>query len=155
MRIGRMLLSLLTLLAGVVLLTSCATSPKQHLIANEKGFDREYDHVWTAVVQFFAENNVPIKTLEKVSGLIAAESQSFPKDWSDCGSPGLLSQQGPYGTFNVFVKQAPQERVSVTVNCQFWCERKFSSDPWTRSECSSTGKFEDLLLKYVDLTLKE
>lgn len=47
--------------------------PKQRNIEKERLYNYKYDEVWESVVHSFASKNIPIKTLEKVSGIIVAE----------------------------------------------------------------------------------
>ena len=66
------------------LLTSC--SPKvyivrgQYDVSNSVTTSIPYDQVWNNIIDFFAENSIPIGTLSKDSGLITASNISFEDD---------------------------------------------------------------------------
>ncbi len=138
------------LLFGLII--GCSSMPKRHLFGNETNIKSEYDAVWTAAVAFFAEKNVLIKTIEKTSGLIMAESKTVPDEWIDCGKSGIdESRKGGSGVFNVFIIQEDDGFVKVTVNSQYHCERWETLEEKYLGimECNSTGEFESMLLDYI------
>lgn len=54
-----------------------------------------YDAAWNAVIAYFAENSVPIKTIDKASGLIVTEVQRVaqPNEYAWCGWTVVLSHR--------------------------------------------------------------
>ena len=48
-------------------------APQEKEITKNKSFEVSYDEVWEAIMAYFAFNNIPIKTVEKESGIIVAE----------------------------------------------------------------------------------
>ena len=46
---------------------------QQRQINNQRTFDATFDKVWEAIVAYFAKNNISIETIEKASGIIAAQ----------------------------------------------------------------------------------
>jgi tetratricopeptide (TPR) repeat protein len=126
--------------------------PKQHIFDKQVKIYNEYDIVWSAIISFFAENNVPIRTIEKASGLIVAESQIFPEVWADCGSASFIeTRSDATGTFNVFAVKQTGGGVNVTVNASFYANRYdiLNEEPMPPMQCNSTGEFERMLLGYV------
>jgi hypothetical protein len=142
------------LLAGLfccLLLFGCGTMPTKRVIDNELRIWSNYDAVWGAVVAFFAENNIPVKTMEKSSGFIMAESQIFPKEWIDCGQAGFgETRSSPIGTFNVFVQEINGE-IKVKINTSFHSQRydTLNDRSMGTMECYSTGQFEEMLLSFI------
>lgn len=47
--------------------------PKLIKIENERTYRAKFNKVWESIISFFAYSNIPIKTLEKDSGIIVAE----------------------------------------------------------------------------------
>jgi hypothetical protein len=73
--------------------TSCVTAPKYHSFEKSWTMPSDYDVVWEAIIEFFAENNWPIDTLEKASGIISSEWVGLPRktEICDCGGSGITS----------------------------------------------------------------
>ena len=132
---------------------SCASAPKRYLFDNSATVKSEFDKSWEAVISYFAKNNISIKTLEKESGIIAAEVQAFPKGWIDCGKAGFGAEllDPPAGAFNVFVREVSDGTCEIQVNASFSIEKydTFSNRSAGRVSCNSTGEFEAGLLQYV------
>ena len=123
----------------------CATAPMPRQIVNSFDYgDMEYDSVWSAVVETFAELNLPIDNMEKDSGLITTDHISFLGTGNDgvcdCGGTGILIERARTGKFNVFVKNG-STGVSVRVNAQFEQTLEFDRSLSTR-QCVSTGVLE-------------
>ena len=58
-----------------VLLSGCATVPATYDFDSKKIYNNHKDFVWEGVMNFFAKNNIQIRTIEKASGLIYAETE--------------------------------------------------------------------------------
>lgn len=74
-----------------------------------------FDRTWNTVIDYFADNAIPVKTIDRASGYIAAERIGAGNNakWADCGqlSGPLLSGKGGGGpvapqqaAFNVRVR---------------------------------------------------
>ena len=80
-----------------------------------------FSKTWDAVIDDFASQNVPIKTIDRTSGLIVAERLSVgPEDgklWADCGSDMMIGKLYPTSaTYNVLVRgDSTKSTVRVTV----------------------------------------
>ena len=111
----------LSVLALVVVV--CATVPQPTVFSNSQTYSNDFDSVWTAVIESFADNNWPIDNLEKASGLITTDwlSLSYAQgtELADCGTD-LLAIPGRATTmkFNVFVK-ASGTGAEVRISCVF------------------------------------
>lgn len=106
-----------------------------------------FDKTWAAVVDLFSERNIQIKTIDKASGVIAAEPQSAPNlvsdSLADCGHSttgrGYSPSNGPASAvWNVLVRgDSASSTVRATVRFSFLSRLNGQT-----YECSSTGRWE-------------
>lgn len=113
--------------------------------------DASFGKTWDAVIDVFAFQNIPIRTLERASGFVAAEVSSvelFPQGkthpWADCGrmargiKGGFTNPiwiQPATAFYNVRVKgDSMRSNVQVTVN--------WRSPAATSGNCSTKGVWE-------------
>ena len=139
-----------------ILLTGCATPPTRHHIKSEQEFSVPLDIVWEGVIDFFTKYSIPIKTIEKDSGLIYAEHQynmvhTFT-GWADCGTTGMFSKGiGESLSLNVFVRDHGRENKTVVgVNSVF--KRVVLSTGQVMPNnvnCYSTGVLEGLIFNHI------
>lgn len=148
-------LTLATFCFFTVCLLGCSASkpPKQYTFENKRTFQYDQERVWTSVVEYFAQQNIPIKNMEKVSGFIATEYWIDPT-WSqggildaDCGEWGDAVLSDLSVQFNVFVKNAGDSQTSVQVNTVWRGVWKGYNIILGRTvekpvTCTSTGKLE-------------
>jgi hypothetical protein len=70
---------------------------------------------WDAVIDLFAQRNIPIRTIERASGIIATEGLNVGEDgklWADCGKAGRDRLYPNSAIYNVLVRG---DSVSSTV----------------------------------------
>ncbi len=85
------------------------------------GVNASFNKTWDAVIDDFASQSVPIKTIDRTSGLIVAERLSvgpeLGKLWADCGSDMFQGKLSPTGaTYNVLVRgDSTKSTIRVTV----------------------------------------
>jgi hypothetical protein len=108
-----------------------------------------FGKTWDAVIDVFAVKNIPIRTLERVSGLIAAEPLSVEgvaegkeHPWADCGSTVVHVKKFPVqpnsAFYNVRVKgDSTNSSVLVTV---LWKHIPYGDLPSTT--CNTKGIWE-------------
>ena len=150
------------ILVGMV---GCASFPDPIDTKRRFEFRAPMDTVWEAVIHYFASNQIPIKTLEKASGIVYAERtvRLARKDdeYAECPKGGMyLAETNSRSTqMNVFVAEEETDQVSVTVNIAYqrayskknMMGRVVSSDLY---DCESTGKAEEeiyeLIKEYID-----
>lgn len=152
------------LIAIVLSLTmiSCASyqPPKEYHFDKSKIINKSYDEVWTKVIKWFAENNTPIKTMEKVSGFIATEYQlstNSSTDCLDCGTKGFYQIFKSYtGNFNIHLEKISDTQTKITISTFFKANietinaisgQKSSS----QIDCNSTGVLEKSLLNSLSM----
>ena len=145
-----------------VLLTSCASVPTTYDFDSKRTYSNHKDFVWEAVMNFFAKNNIQIRTIEKASGLIYAETEytrDGVKNLADCGSY-ILEVAGPASAqFNVFVTAEPEGKpTTVTVTTKFRQLWTFGGNENVRP-CNSKGRLEreifDNILAYLQVQYEQ
>ena len=133
----------LGLIAAVVTLAGCympPTSTAPTRAATE--VNASVGRTWDAVIDGFAERNIPIATMERVSGFIATQALTVGAggtEWADCGS-GMGVPLGPdQATYNVRVLgDSTHSTVRVTVR---WTQGgHVPADPLV--ECPTKGAWE-------------
>src|SRR3990172_2171609 len=141
------------ILIFIVLFSCCAHTPANYNVQSKRIYDKNYDEVWASVISIFAEKNIPIKTIEKDSGIIVTENMNIPSSefsafnyvskYCDCGSPGFLFIFKQFtGSYNVFARKTSNDKTSVQLNTSFRAS-KFSGNnfiEWTN--CATTGDLE-------------
>ncbi len=148
---------LYSFLALLVFVTACATvvPPKNYYVKAQDVVSKDFDTTWQRISEFFGQNNINIKAMEKDSGLITAETTRFP-DAFDCGSQSYTKDRDPVGRFNVFaVGEGDFTRVRFTVdasqtrctvNGYGQCLESFQVN------CNSKGTLEESFYNYIKLT---
>lgn len=110
-----------------------------------------FGKTWDAVIDVFSERNIGIKTLDRSSGLVVAETSRVPreneKEWADCGTiPGahpkslaaaaLVAKTAQY---NILVR-GDSTRATVKATVQF---KNPDLVMWAKTdECQSRGVWE-------------
>jgi hypothetical protein len=136
-----------TLLAFAM--AGCATAPQTHQFQNTVTTSLPYDAAWSNIMDFFSSRNIQIKTIEKDSGIIYAESTTVDQRFADCGNPGLAVPLQNTASFNVFVRPLDSELTQLTVNSQHKQLRQFGGYPPVVVDCNSTGSLETAILQSV------
>jgi hypothetical protein len=75
---------------------------------------------WNAVIDVFSDRNIPIRTIDRSSGLIATDQLTVSAEdvkWADCGSHSMSGTIAPQrAVYNVLVRgDSTQSTVKVTV----------------------------------------
>lgn len=126
-----------------------------------KTYGRGYEYVWASVVQTFEQNNIPIKSMDKDSGIIVSREKSLETkdqghggilnaDDFDCGKPGTFGHfSKTTGSVTVVVKNRKSEGLTtVQVEASGKAlERGYAGLREQWRSCSSTGIFEDKFLE--------
>lgn len=146
--------------------------PTQSNIQNEKIYDAPYDKLWAASVKIFADRTWEIKTIEKVSGIIAGESMYNFGTSMDCGSiihPATGGKEEKIEKldnailkYNFYVKNISENQSSLKINLKGIGQGIISyiKDPFSppiqetrHYNCISTGKLEQSLFKAIENNL--
>lgn len=106
-----------SLLLTVVFASACASLPPAPQPRADTPVSASFGRTWDAVVDYFARSSIPIKTIDRTSGLIAAETTRLAGDnsrYGVCINP-LRSFAPQGGSFNVLVKgDSTRSTVRVT-----------------------------------------
>lgn len=105
---------------------------------------------WNAVVDVLTERNIPIKTIDRTSGLIATDQLSVTRDMgvddaADCGKDAVGVKAYPTNaSYNVLVRgDSSTTVVRVTTRwVRIGKSRSFGSTDNVSEECGSTGAWE-------------
>ena len=146
----------------LVLFAACASykPPKQRDFVKEATYEKPYDDIWKAAIEWFATQGTPVKNMDKQSGFISTEHSLTANNmfWMDCGTVaekpfGLQRFEDPRGNFNLLIKKIDDANTSVTVNCFFKTTSKdYNMGELTSTEvkeCVSTGRLEKEILDYL------
>lgn len=120
-----------------VLATGCLKPPRTYPIPAAMPVGASFGRTWDAVIDRFAADNIPIKTIERVSGIIVAEpllvSPEINPEYADCGTGSLMNPIARQASYNVRVSgDSTSSQVRVTAT--------FGTGTYNR--CTSTGAFE-------------
>jgi hypothetical protein len=124
-----------------------AKAPQARTIVNTFPIQGSFDPLWQAVIETFADLNLPIDNMEKDSGLITTDWIDFTgqtnEGYCDCGKLGVDREENREGKFNVFVKRIDAISCEVKVNCVYQQKHYSPLDgkSYTR-QCISTGILE-------------
>jgi hypothetical protein len=142
------------------------TPPPPEQAKNTLEIMAPYDDVWKAVVRVYADRNITIETIEKVSGIVASQDIIFPMDvFLQYMNPGKYSAKEPYSirptsqrlSTNIFVEKMGDNRTLVRINLKGtveW-ETAYQNYPYHKTadlgvtDCQSTGKLEAALFKEI------
>ena len=143
-----------------VFVSGCAsTPPATYEVNNQQVVQQSYDVAWSAVIEFFADNMIPIDVLEKESGVIVSRAITIRNPvlsaWVDCGSMGgrsLSHIDTIIARVDFNIRIASQEngtlfRVNFLAPTQL--NRTDNGFGWLDHYCVSTGKFESSLIEFV------
>jgi len=138
--------------------TGTAPAPRQ--IVKAFPIEAPFDEVWQALIESFAELQLPIQNMEKDSGLISTDWIDFTgqknTDYADCGKHRFGIKEGSRsGRFNVFVKRTSDNSCEVKVNCMYrWTLVSLMGEFAERRSCISTGNLEAEMFELIKSKLK-
>jgi len=134
--------NILVCFLGLILFSGCAgIAPQVYQFENKEIFEGSFDEIWSAIIETFAEKNIPISNMEKASGFIATEEMKFSSIYADCGATPIgvkFNSLGPLGKFNVFVKEISSGKYSIMITASY----RVSTDNLYYKGCTSTGELE-------------
>lgn len=122
----------------LVLLAACVTAPATAPTREAAPVNASIGKTWDAVIDLFAEQNIPIRNMERASGFIAAEpalvTRADGEKWSDCGGALGVKLGATRATYNVLVRG---DSSHATVRTTVLWER-----PGTSQACTTRGVWE-------------
>lgn len=134
--------------AALLISVACSQAPPQTYPSPELAtVDASFERTWSAVIDHFAEKAVPVRTIEKASGLIVAEQMTVATEYgrtiADCGTSAVgIPWDVLSASYNVRV-HGDSLRSTVRVTAVFRPEVA-STFP-----CNSRGVYERDLMAFV------
>ncbi len=98
---------------------------------------------WDAVIDVFAERNIPLRTLDRSSGFAATDELGVDGSarWADCGSDAIHGDVGPrHAIWNVRLK-GDSTAALILVTARWWMFRGKGTNG-RRIDCVTTGVWE-------------
>ena len=131
------------------ILAACTpTPPAPPAVRNGTTVQASFGKTWESVIDVFGERNISIKTLDRASGLIAAEPMTVgTKDetLADCGKDWAGTVMYPTNaTWNVLVR-GDSTRSTIKANVRFirvGSARGFGNTNQVTEDCSTRGAWE-------------
>lgn len=119
-----------------------------------RAYQASRDDVWDRAVEWFAAQNIPIKAIEKESGIISGEASYLRTNqgqYAVCETPMLYRTNGATVRLNILVR-GDNNQAMVQVNTTIVGEAIYTiSNPPQRQTvpCQSTGRLENDILNYL------
>jgi len=136
----------------------CLT-PKERFSQREIEVTAPFDQVWSMVIEFLAEENMPIKVIEKASGLVTTDPMDISTDISrselaECGAIGtspFWDRERKRVVFSIFVAPGSSSiiRIRVHTRAEILAKSSFFGS-WAWHPCESTGHIEKKLLDTLE-----
>jgi hypothetical protein len=126
-------------LALLITTSACASLPSQSVPADIP-VNASFDKTWAAVVDWFGQSSVPIKSMDRSSGRIRAEETGLAtrnRPYATCSRTGIAIVPPQRATFDVLVK-GDSSHSSVVVASD-WIGYNSKGQ---RLSCVTTGKWE-------------
>ena len=150
------------LLVSAIITSSCSmqvTKIQEPDVNNTRVFNADYESVWLAAVDWFADNDVVIDKIEKESGLITAKHKLKTNFGLVCDKVEIngLSDNGMtmYVSLNATIRDKKEKGTKVRVNITGRFEA-FARDDFNnrnhiaKGDCYSNGEIEKQLFNYIE-----
>jgi hypothetical protein len=126
--------------ASALVLAGCVSLPPAPPQRADTAVNASFGKTWDAVVDYFARSSIPVKTIDRSSGLIAAEATRLSGDnssYATC-SNGFLKRSPEGASFNALVRgDSTRSTVRVTAT---WM---VATAPGTKAvQCVTTDAWE-------------
>ena len=135
----------------VAILASCAVPAKRHNITKSWTTPTEFDKLWANTIEMFGNDDIPVGTFEKDSGIIVSDWFVLSEEdgaFIDCGTPPFLStadKNKVSAKLTVMIRDTEPGGRKVTVNGQY--KRRAKKKYYTA--CFSKGKFERRIYNFI------
>jgi hypothetical protein len=98
-----------------------------------------FGKTWNAIIDVFAADNIPIRTMDRASGFISTDplgvTLSASETFADCGTVIGLPIHADRSTYNIVARGDSSATVKATI-------RFTATSSGTLRECTSTGRWE-------------
>lgn len=137
--------------------------PKQYTIESERLYNLDYENTWQRVISVFTEYNIPIRNMDKSSGLITTEHNlgASVGGYADCGQPAqsiyTYKFENTVLNMNIVVTKINERQTKVRVRvfpkteyaAYEYKNYRYYKVSSTILDCASTGKLEKSILDYI------
>ena len=154
---------MIIIVSTTILFYGCAHAPATYKTQSTITYQNTYDEVWSSIISIFARKNIPIKTIEKDSGIIVTENMNIPlsefssdfvSKYCDCGNPGFPYYYKNFkASYNVFARKIYENRVSVQINTHFTAIKYQGNNLIESIDCVTTGELEKSLFQDLNFRL--
>lgn len=135
-------------IAAYALVTACAvaTPPAPPAPRTATDVSASFNKTWEAVIDQFANENIPIRTVDKASGIIATEVLQVPTNLdgvADCGRDMGVGLRPTHASYNVLVR-GDSAKSTVRINVR-WTRTGMArglSTATVTEECSTRSVWE-------------
>ncbi len=140
-------------IVSALAVAACATPAQTFQYDNTRMIKADFDEVWGRTINVLASNNLPIKTLEKDSGIIVAENELVSVrsmgESASCPTNFMVTPYGGVMNYNVFVRKVDAETTSVAVNTAYRMNYRDMNNAIVSEVCNSNGNVEKKLLNAI------
>ena len=132
----------------------CTPLPVPRQFVNAFTIEASFDQTWEAVIESFADLQMPIQNSEKVSGQITTDwvkcTGQESLDYCDCGELGSMAEENRRAKISVIVKKITENSCEMTANFKFEqnCTNLEGTKRYIR-KCESTGRLETKMYEMV------
>lgn len=140
----------------MVILGGCASyqPPKEYKFDKTRTYNQKYDDIWDKTVKYCTDNNIPLKSMDKNSGLIVSEYNLNDrlKGCYDCGELASLQDFEDFSAvFNIVIKKENDMKTTVIITVYYKTELVVQSFSYKKLiNCNSTGKLEKEIFDYLE-----
>jgi len=144
-------LSLVVLLAAFALLSGCATtSVVRPVIQDSYLVEAPYDKAWSAIVATAAEKSLPVKSIEKDSGLLTTDFVTLANGYSTDNQLKLVAQkpsiflgvwEGARYALSIYATPQGEGSTKIKITSQIQGYESNVTKQW--HVCYSTGTLEE------------
>lgn len=146
---------------ATAMLSACATTPPPVIerFDTSRAYGASRDVVWEKTVEWFATQNIPIKAIEKESGIISGEAaylRTVQGEYAVCETPMMFTTNGANARLNILIR-GTEQKATAQVNVTIVGEAiyAFSNPPQRQTvACQSTGRLENSILNYIGAPAK-
>ncbi|WP_406852715.1 hypothetical protein WEU32_02225 [Brevundimonas sp. BH3] len=137
-------------------LTACASTPAPVIerFDTSRTYNMSRDQAWDRAVEWFAVQNIPIKAIEKESGIISGEAayiKTVQGQYAACETPTFYGLNGATARINILIR-GNSNQATVQVNNTIVGEAIYSlsNPPQIQTvSCVSTGRLENSILNTI------
>lgn len=150
---GNMKIKSIIMAVALLPFAGCVTPAQSFQYDNSRQVDASFDETWERTINVLASNNLPIKTLEKDSGIVVAENELVSAasmgESASCPTSLLLTPIGGAMNYNILVRRGDAGTSNVTINTRYQMNYRDTNGAISTDLCNSNGNVERKLLNAI------